>query len=432
MALTILRLLSLIAGTILAYNSPAQNSTPTSATAAKQTFRTDADGPVLGNEKRKNPKDSKPKDKPEWFQVVEGEFPPEGSAHAVSGELIQVDHLERRFQIRVDRNDSQQAGFQDLPLEAGLLPYGSVWYHGAPAALQDIPLGTHLQGLFYISDPDDKTPLPPTPNNRKTAEWEFRRCLRLEDDFSFYSRQKQLWKIESVDLQAMKATASIQNRSEPSKIIQSSPKTLTFDLLSSTRVLKAKGFDTLAALQPGQHVLFNLTWATLYGPGRITHVWLDEESRTLATTQQLETHRIYTRERGLPGFVTAVNDAKQHVTITFFDGIDAKLFEELKGIDEKPQGWPFSVPEDNPNAPKGGIAVARPSLMTYDPVNDRKGGNIVAFNKVPVSPGCSGVQITVKCGMMLEGYRPRRVVRFYPATWKVESLPLEERFEGRE
>ena len=432
MALTILRLLSLIAGTILAYNSPAQNSTPTSATAAKQTFRTDADGPVLGNEKRKNPKDSKPKDKPEWFQVVEGEFPPEGSAHAVSGELIQVDHLERRFQIRVDRNDSQQAGFQDLPLEAGLLPYGSVWYHGAPAALQDIPLGTHLQGLFYISDPDDKTPLPPTSHNRKTAEWEFRRCLRLEDDFSFYSRQKQLWKIESVDLQAMKATASIQNRSEPSKIIQSSPKTLTFDLLSSTRVLKAKGFDTLAALQPGQHVLFNLTWATLYGPGRITHVWLDEESRTLATTQQLETHRIYTRERGLPGFVTAVNDAKQHVTITFFDGIDAKLFEELKGIDEKPQGWPFSVPEDNPNAPKGGIAVARPSLMTYDPVNDRKGGNIVAFNKVPVSPGCSGVQITVKCGMMLEGYRPRRVVRFYPATWKVESLPLEERFEGRE
>lgn len=432
MALTILRLLSLIAGTILACNSPAQNPTPTSAPAAKQTFRTDADGPVLGNEKRKNPKDSKPNDKPEWFQVVEGEFPPEGSAHAVSGELIQVDHLERRFQIRVDRNDSQQAGFQDLPLEAGLLPYGSVWYHGAPAALQDIPLGTHLHGLFYISDPDDKTPLPPTPHNRKTAEWEFRRCLRLEDDFSFYSRQKQLWKIESVDLTAMKATASLQTSHTPSDDTKPALKTLTLDLLSSTRVLKAKGFETLVALQPGQHVLFNLTWATLYGPGRITHVWLDEESRTLATTQQLETHRIHTRERGLSGFVTAVNDAKQHVTITFFDGVDAKLFEELKGIDEKPQGWPFSVPEDNPNAPKGGIAVARPNLMTYDPVNDRKGGNIVAFNKVPVAPGCSGVQITVKCGMMLEGYRPRRVVRFYPATWRVESLPLEERFEGRE
>jgi hypothetical protein len=34
--------------------------------------------------------------------------------------------------------------------------------------------------------------------------------------------------------------------------------------------------------------------------------------------------------------------------------------------------------------------------------------------------------------MMLEGYRPRRIIRFYPATWKVESLPREEKFEGRE
>ena len=431
MALTTLRALLLSAVTILASDALAQKPTPATSPEHPK-FRTDADGPVLGTEKRKNPKDLKPSDKPEWFQVVDGEFPPEGSAHAVSGELIQVDHLERRFQIRVDRNDSQQAGYQDLPLEAGLLPYGSVWYHGAPAALQDIPLGTHLHGLFYISDPNDKTPLPPTANNRKTAEWEFRRCLRLEDDFSFYSRQKQLWKIESVDLKAMKATASIQNRAKPSDGTPPTSKSLTLDLLPSTRVFKAKSFETLTALQPGRLVLFNLTWATLYGPGRITHLWLDDESRTLATTHQLETHRIHTRERGLAGFVTAVNDAKQHVTITFFDGVDAKLFEELKGIDEKPQGWPFSVAEDDPNAPKGGIAVARSSLMTYDPVNDRKGGNIVAFNKVPVTPGCSGVQITVKCGMMLEGYRPRRVVRFYPATWRVESLPLEERFEGRE
>ena len=92
----------------------------------KPRFRTDADGPVVAGEKRTNPQDRKPDDKPDWYQLVDGEFPPEGSAHAVSGELIQVDHLERRFQIRVDRNDSQQAGFHDLPLEAGLLPYGSV------------------------------------------------------------------------------------------------------------------------------------------------------------------------------------------------------------------------------------------------------------------------------------------------------------------
>jgi hypothetical protein len=33
---------------------------------------------------------------------------------------------------------------------------------------------------------------------------------------------------------------------------------------------------------------------------------------------------------------------------------------------------------------------------------------------------------------LLEGYRPRRIVRFYPATWKVNALPREEQLEGRE
>ena len=52
----------------------------------KTKFRTDADGPVQAGEKRTNPEDRKPGDKPDWFQLVEGQFPPEGSAHAVSGE----------------------------------------------------------------------------------------------------------------------------------------------------------------------------------------------------------------------------------------------------------------------------------------------------------------------------------------------------------
>ena len=99
---------------------------------------------------------------------------------------------------------------------------------------------------------------------------------------------------------------------------------------------------------------------------------------------------------------------------------------------EEPHGWPFSKKEDDPKAPKGGIAVARECLMTYDPVNDRKGGNILAIGKVPLEPGSSGVQIKVKCCMLLEGHRPGRIVRFYPATWKVNALPHEEQFYGRD
>lgn len=188
----------------------------------------------------------------------------------------------------------------------------------------------------------------------------------------------------------------------------------------------------MKSLAAGQTVQFNITWATLYGPGRILEIWLDEPSRQLATAQQLERHRDQVRDHGLAGWVAAVDDAAQIVTITFFDGVDPKLFAELAGISADPHGWPFSKHEDDPNAPKGGIAVARASLMTYDPVNDRKGGNILATGKVPIEPGSSGVQIKVKCCMLLEGHRPGRIVRFYPATWKVVALPHEELFHGRE
>jgi len=389
-------------------------------------FRTDADGPVTGDEKRKTPKDRKPEDKPDWLQLVEGQFPPEGSAHAVTGELIQVDHLERRFQIRVDRNDSQQRGVWDLPLDATMLPYGYIWYQGAPAALQDIPLGTHLHGLFYLSNPNDQTPLPDTSNKRKTPEWEFRRCFRIEDDFSFHARQKQLWKIDSVDFDAKKLTATLQENGQPN----GQPK--IFDLLTSTRVMQCNGFVDLKALQPGQTVLFNLTWATLYGPGRITDIWIDETARAWLTLNQLERHRNHIRQHGLPGWVNAVDDDAQIVTITFFGGVDAALLEELTHTNSIPIGWPLSKEPENQSAPKGTIAVARESLMTYDPINDRKGGNILDIKQILIEPGSSGVQIRVKCDMLLEGYRPRRIVRFYPATWKVLALPKEEEFHGRE
>lgn len=373
------------------------------------TFRTDA-----------NPDKSLP-----WFQLVDGQFPPDNSAHAISGELIQVDHLERRFQLRVDRDDSQQAGFMDLPLDSVMLPYGSIYYHGAPAALQDIPLGTHLHGAYYLKAPDDKSPSTVGPYRRVTSEAAFKRCLRLEDDFSFFTRQKQSWKIDAVNVAEEKLTATLHR--EGTAI--GKPK--LFNVLASTRVRTGNGFGTLESVAVDQTVQFNITWATLYGPGRILEIWLDEPSLQLATAQQLERHRDHVRDHGLPGWIDAVDDEAQIVTITFFDGVDAPLFAELKGINEDPHGWPFSKREDDPKAPKGGIAVARESLMTYDPVNDRKGGNIT-IGKVPVEPGSSGVQIKVKCCMLLEGHRPGRIVRFYPAPWKVNALPHEEQFHGRE
>ena len=98
---------------------------------------------------------------------------------------------------------------------------------------------------------------------------------------------------------------------------------------------------------------FNIAWATLHGPGRVLEIWLDEPSRELATALQLARHRDHVHVRGLPGWIEAVDDEKQIVTITFFDGVDPGLFNELTGIDEKPHGWPFSAREDDSKAPKG-------------------------------------------------------------------------------
>ena len=377
------------------------------------------DAPAFRTDANANPKLS-------WYRLVDGKFPPANSAHAISGELIQCDHPERRFRIRVDRDDSQQVAHFDMPLEAGLLPYGSVYYHGAPAALQDIPLGTHLHGSFYLKDPGDTSPPPPRPDRRHAADWEFKRCLRLEDDFSFYARRKQAWRIDALDLAGKKLTATLVSDGKPLGTAK------TFNLMGGTRVHVGDGFGGLESIATGQTAQLNITWATLHGPGRVLEIWLDEESRRLATARQLARHSDHVRDRGLPGWIDAVDDEKQIVTITFFDGVDPKLFEELKGIDEKPHGWPFSAPEDDPKAPKGGIAVAQECLMTYEPMHDRKGGNILEITEVPPEVGSSGVRIRVKCCMMLEGFRPGRVVRFYPATWPVNVLPKEEQFFGRE
>lgn len=341
-----------------------------------------------------------------WFQLVDGEFPPEGSAHYFSGELIQVDHLERKFILRVDRTDKQNRSHFDLPVAASMLPYGSISYHGSFASLRDIPLGTHLHGWFFVKDPDDKNPPIEGWHNRRSYEIDFTRCFRLEDDFTYFQKQQHLWRVDSVNLDEMKLTARLQagDKSESPKI---------FDLVPSTRVWKGREVGTLEDIQSDQNVLFNMTWATLYGPGRITEIWLDEESRDLATSSQRKKHLQHIRERGIPGIVDAVDNQERIVSVVLFSIVDRELLDELKEGDTT------------------AIAVARETLMTYDPVNDRKRGPLLSKNIIPVQPGSSGVQVQIRPDLLLEGYRPNRIVRLYPSGWKVIALPKEEEYFGR-
>lgn len=368
-----------------------------------------------------------------WFQPVRGEFPPADAAHYISGELIGVDHLKRVVEIRVDRADDQTSGMKDRPIASTLLPYGTVYRHGEPASLQEMPLGTHLHGWFFgrpAGEPNVWTmrngKLHSTAGSRVSNEIDFTRCLRLEDDFSYHVRRGRTLKVEAVDREDMTLTAVPVEGGKPAGEPEE------YDLTTSTTVYKGPGFGSLHDITVGQQVQMNLTWATLYSSGRITEIWLDDESRGLTSARQAERHRNRIRERGLPGWVDAVDDVASTVTITFFDGVDPALFDDFDTIVPEPLGWPTSGGAKDDMKPKGTIAVARDSLLTFDPVNDRKGGNILKTEAVAEVPGCSGVRITVQCGMLLEGYRPGGIVRFFPACWPVVDLPKEEQLFGLE
>lgn len=340
---------------------------------------------------------------PPPFLLKPGEFPPAGTAKAVSGELVALDHVNRSGMLRPDRDDTQRRGEWDIARPFVMLPYGSFSYHGAPAELRDIPIGTHLHGEFYADDP------PPDPPGKKKAAKDgpppkYTRAIRLEDDFSFSTRQGRAWRVDAIDPDAGTLTLTGVDRDG-----KADPKPTAFKVTPATRVWQGRGFGTLADIAAGQVVQVNLTVCTLKGPGRVTDVWLDAESRAAATARQREVHRLHQRERGLAGWVVAVDNKQGTVEVALFDGVDAKLFDGLV-----------------PNEPVA-AAVAEDSLRTWDQINDIKRGPVLAVDvRKDHNPGDSGVRVRFKPSNLLEGYRPGRVVRLFPGG-KVDDIPREER-----
>lgn len=354
---------------------------------------------------------------PADYQLKPGEFPPEGTSHYIAGELIALDHVNRTGTLRPDRTDAQRRGDWDLPLHFTMLPYGSMRYHGAPATLKDIPIGTHLNGEFYVGE------LPAT-KERRADDARFNRALLLEDDFSHCVRAQRTWRVDAValDTGTLTATGITAGKGDA--------KPSLLQIGAATRVWKGNALGALTDLKPGQNVLLNLTVCTLHGPGRVTNLWLDEESRSIATAHQLEVHRQYMREHGLPGIIDEVDNAKGIVTVTLFDGFDPKLLEDFASnaaIAAAAKAPPF-VPGPglvDPIAVTG--AVTEENLRTWDQLNDRKSGPMLELLKGPVGPGRSGWRVRFQPVLLLEGFRPKRYIRLWPAKWKVDDLPREEK-----
>ena len=331
--------------------------------------------------------------KPATYQIQPGQFPPEGSAHYIAGELIQMDHVNRTGQLRPDRRDDQRTDDYDRAMLFTLLPYGTLRYHSAPAELRDIPIGTHLHGQFYF---DAKKGIP--------VKGGFAQGFLLEDDFSFQQRQKRVWRLDALQLD--KGIITVTGLSLADNKPDAKP--TVFKVNPAPRVWNGRGFGALTNLAVGQSLLLNITVATLKGPGRCTDIWIDDESRQLAATQQNEVHRAYAKAHGLPGWIDAVDNEKSHVTITLFGGFDPSLTNDFKL--------------------KSRIAalVAEDSLRAYDQINDRMYCDLLEMRSVPVAPGSSGVQLVIKPENLLEGFRPRRIVRLLPERWGLDDLPWEE------
>ena len=351
------------------------------------------------------------------FQLRPGEFPPAGSAHYLAGELIALDHVNRTGVLRPDRTDAQRRGDWDLPHPFTLLPFGTLSYHGASAELRDIPLGTHLHGWFYQEPtaPKEskdsktrsarKTPVPRY--ERLGLEASYNLALRLEDDFSFFTRQQRAWRVDAVDLEKNTLTTTGITAGKPDA------KATILQILPATRVWKGRSFGALTDLAVGQSVVANLTYATLKGPGRCTDLWLDAESRTLASTLQSEIHRQSLRERGFPGWIDAVDNQQSTLTVTLFGNFAPKLREM------------FRVTQSTNDAVTA--VCAEENLRTYDQINDRKRGTLLEAREIPTAPGSSGLQVKFKVELLLEGFRPKRIIRLWPSAWKIDDLPREER-----
>ena len=104
----------------------------------------------------------------EPFRPEAGKFPPLEKAHSYRGEIVFVDHANRRGSIRVQGTGKF---YRNDPQPFAMLPCGVIRYHGAPADLRDIPLGTVMHVRAFLP-PDPKisaVPVLPVDNKNKDA-----------------------------------------------------------------------------------------------------------------------------------------------------------------------------------------------------------------------------------------------------------------------
>ena len=373
-----------------------------------------------------------------------GKFPPLEKAHVYRGELVFVDHANRRGSIRV-----QGSGmfFRNDPHPFAMLPYGIVRHHGAPADLRDIPLGTVLHVRAFLP-PDPKTsavPILPADNKSKDANHNRgtgiapaeNHVLLLEDEPSHCQREGLVWKLKEVDIQKGREGMIVVTR-EPKQggDAKATEERMTFD--AATQIWRgrerlcigeliaegawpAEGKKSLG----GQIVLLGITWRPtadgIFTRFHISDIWLDEASMKRATMSQTERHRAFIRSRWMAAWIDAVEYGKfgrATVTATLFGGMDDSLYADFK----EGTSAMMNAVENNLKHTHG----------AYGPAHMASRGTLLDVTKAAGNAplGSSGIQIKFETDLIIEGIRPGRVVRVRPGNWPQVQVPREEYLDG--
>ena len=373
----------------------------------------------------------------EPYRPEPGKFPLLEKAYAYRGELVFVDHANRRGSLRI-----QGAGtyFRNAPHPFAMLPYGMVRYHGAPADLRDVPLGTVLHvKAFLPPDPSiSAVPVLPVNNRQNTAGYSGagiapaeNHVLLLEDELSYCLRENMCWKIKEVTVESGAGLIIASRGLTQADKETVSDESLTFD--SSTRIWRGRECLTVQELiadgswptsgkksLDGQRVWLGITWKptpdNIFTRFHISDVWLDETSIKRAMSLQTETHKAFIRSRWMPAWVDKVEYGKfgrATVTATLFGGMDDSLYADFK-----PEVALWMNAAENTLKHAGG---------NYGPAHMASRGPILEVTQSNAAAmGSSGIQIRFETDLVIEGIRPGRVVRVRPATWPLVNLPREE------
>ena len=366
----------------------------------------------------------------EPFRPEPGQFPSPEEAKAYRGELVFVDHVNRRGSLRLHVDDH----FRESRLHHfAMLPYGTIRYRGAPADLRDIPIGTVLYGRFYLP-PDPETSAVPNVKGNDVAAPPQNHAILLEDGPSLCLREGKAWQLKEVDTNgtAGHLVASL-DRKEGGEGLGGEHK---FTIDGSTRIWRGRellGIDELVAEGTwpvsgqrkfeGQAVHLGLGWHPryLYQEFYVADLWLDDAAMKVAAERQRQRHIRHIRTRWMPARVDSIQYGEfgqATVTATLFGGMDESLYADFK-------------PDIG-----GKMAAAESTLRTWWPDHDGMDGRITAVRKSDEQPppGSSGIQIEFHVPLILEGFRPGSTVRIRPQNWPNVKPPVEERvrsFEDR-